>query len=109
MLVSATSKVNTTPTNFLERRLLSTWSLMSGNSRKISSSPKNKATSGCPLLYVLQALKGSALYLRGDLSLLVLKTTKLQRKPVYPDQIYGKPTKVILKKIIYSDGSFKDF
>ena len=109
MLVCATSKVNTTPTNFLERRLLSAWSLAHRNLANFHSQSKNKATSGCPLLYVLQALKGSALYLRGDLSLLVLKTTKLQRKPVYPDQIYGKPTKVILKKIIYSDGSFKDF
>lgn len=84
MLVSATSKVNTTPTNFLERRLLSAWSLAHRNLANFHSQSKNKATSGCPLLYVLQALKGSALYLRGDLSLLVLKTTKLQRKPVLP-------------------------
>ncbi len=73
MLVSATSKVNTTPTNFLERRLLSAWSLAHRNLANFHSQSKNKATSGCPLLYVLQALKGSALYLRGDLSLLVLK------------------------------------
>lgn len=73
MLVCATSKVNTTPTNFLERRLLSAWSLAHRNLANFHSQSKNKATSGCPLLYVLQALKGSALYLRGDLSLLVLK------------------------------------
>lgn len=38
-----------------------------------------------------------------------IKPRNYRENQFYPDQIYWKQTKVILKKIIYSDGSFKDF